>query len=322
MRKLYLSEAIEANRDLRHYNGEAKFNNLSAIRNFETIGDFLFPDEITWRNLSTNENADLITSVTKYEDTYIKHKKALFETLGVNILSDQEQMIIVPKIKESADAEWIVPFSNNDITEVQPISDAIEVKAKLLSATMYWAKTLLKMTNPNLQKMILEDMYASLNRSVSKAMFYGSGVDGEPSGLINDPDIKTTSGIDYTMETALEQIRLSNLENDNEEKYFVVHPDIYKILANRQIISGNSEMINNKGTIDKYKVISSHLIGNTDVWFGDFSTILLVLYGKAVDVIIDQFSSATSGTNKIMFQKYLNFAFRSPEAIVLANNFS
>ena len=109
---------------------------------------------------------------------------------------------------------------------------------------------------------------------------------------------------------------LSKLEEDDVPSgnaTFLIDPADYAIIAATAVDSGSGVFVIEDNRILGRTIIQSSLVGNGTVILGDFSYLMIGMFG-GTDLIVDPYSSASSAIVKITTHTFADIAVRQPEA--------
>ncbi len=114
-------------------------------------------------------------------------ERTLAMDLGATVLSDLVGNLVVPTQTGSGTGYWITEGSAP--TESQAAFGQVPLTPKTVGAFSDFSRKLLLQSSPDIESLIRADLAAVLGSALDAAVFNGSGVGAEPTGLLN------TSGI-------------------------------------------------------------------------------------------------------------------------------
>ena len=144
----------------------------------------------------------------------------------------------------------------------------------------------------------------------------GSGSGANPRGILNTSGINSISTGDSTMTRIEALTALSKLEEDDVPSgnaTFLIDPADYAIIAATAVDSGSGVFVIEDNRILGRRVVQSSLVGDGTVILGDFSYLMIGMFG-GTDLVVDPYSSATSAIVKITTHTFADIAVRQPEA--------
>ena len=94
---------------------------------------------------------------------------------------------------------------------------------------------------------------------------------------------------------------------------FLIDPADYAITAATAVDSGSGVFVIEDNRILGRRIVQSSLVGNGTVILGDFSYLMIGMFG-GTDLVVDPYSSATSAIVKITTHTFSDIAVRQPEA--------
>ena len=94
---------------------------------------------------------------------------------------------------------------------------------------------------------------------------------------------------------------------------FLIDPANYAMIAGTVVDSGRRFFVIEDNRILGRRIIQSSLVGNSTVILGDFSYLMIGMFGST-DLVIDPYSFASSAIVKITTHTFADIAVRQPEA--------
>jgi hypothetical protein len=94
---------------------------------------------------------------------------------------------------------------------------------------------------------------------------------------------------------------------------FLIDPADYAIIAATAVDSGSGVFVIEDNRILDCQIVQSSLVGNGTVILGDFSDSLIGLF-RSTDLIVDEYSSASSAIVKITIHTSADVAVRQTKA--------
>lgn len=116
----------------------------------------------------------------------------VLNALGATMLTDLVGVPVeVPKQTSSATAYWIE--ENASITESIIGLGQLQMNPKGLGALVKMSNRSLRLTNPSLEALVRNDISEQIARAVDLAGLRGTGVTGQPLGIVNQPSVTTVN---------------------------------------------------------------------------------------------------------------------------------
>ena len=188
--------------------------------------------------------------------------------------------------------------------------------AKRISATSSYTMEGLMQSDPSIDQLIRTSQARKIGEVLNDNAMGGSGSGANPRGILNTSGINSISTGDTTMTRTEALTALSKLEEEVislGNATFLIDPADYAIIAATAVDSGSGVFVIAGNQILGRNVIQSSLVGNGTVILGDFSYLMIGMFG-GTDLIVDPYSSASSAIVKITTHTFADIAVRQPEA--------
>lgn len=161
---------------------------------------------------------------------------------------------------------------------------------------------LLRLMAPDLgEAMIRRDLRRTLSTALDSASINGTGINGQPLGLLNTSGIGTFTGASIAYDDVLEaqgDILDANGLNDGGEVSFACRPAVSKLLANRQGFSTNAPLWVGplaRGQLAGCPGYSSGNVPADTLIAGDFSQMLIGEFGAGLEIRVNPVAAFTAG---------------------------
>ena len=121
----------------------------------------------------------------------VLYANMITKALGARVMSGlTHSPIAIPGMSGSATAYWV--GTNEKITLSTQSSFRRQLQYKKVAAIVAVDNELMRLGVPSAEKIVLDDMAEVLALAIDIAAITGTGVNGQPLGLVNDPDVDTS----------------------------------------------------------------------------------------------------------------------------------
>ena len=233
---------------------------------------------------------------------------------GATMLSGLEKSIVVPR--QTGDATAAFTAEGSAVAESSLTFDSLTLTPKRISATSSYTMESLMQSDPSIDQLIRTSQARKIGEVLDDNAMGGSGSGANPRGILNTSGINSISTGDTTMTRTEALTALSKLEEDDVPSgnaTFLIDPADYAIIAATAVDSGSGVFVIEDNRILGRTIIQSSLVGNGTVILGDFSYLMIGMFG-GTDLIVDPYSSASSAIVKITTHTFADIAVRQPEA--------
>lgn len=224
----------------------------------------------------------------------------------------------IPLLSGSSTVNWVVGL-NSDAAETKPATDSITLSPKKLTGYVDVGLDLLTQGTPDATNIVLNDLFEVMARKLENTILKGATVSTLTiPGLAGTTGVKTVVIADVANATWQDMLKfeaaVSSYANMGNVQFILSGPDraMFKGISKD---TGSGRFICESNEIDGYKAAISGELASGDIFFGDFSRILVGRWG-GLEVMIDPYSLSKSGGVRLVVRMICDIAVRQPEAFV------
>lgn len=163
--------------------------------------------------------------------------------------------------------------------------------------------------------MIRDDLARVIALELDRAAIYGSGNSNQPLGLINTTGIGTetlTNAGTFAQLIAMEtDVAVANA--DVASMRYIMNATARGALKSTSKAGTEAIFVWENNEVNGYPVIVSNQLANNDALFGDFSQFVVGMW-SGLDLQVDPFAGATSGTVRVIALQDVDYAVKQPGA--------
>lgn len=217
--------------------------------------------------------------------------------LGAQQLNFGPGGIVLPKGTTSVTTQWLAD-ENSVITESQPTIGQVASTPRILAALTEISHQMLKQSNA--EELVRTELRRAAAAAIDKAALQGTGVSGQPIGIVN------TSGIGAFTGTTLNRAQLSNAQLDVATANAVISgsvgyattPAVADLLANRADTIESTRAVwqgaLHAGTVLGARALSTTGMPAATMIYGDWANLSVATWGS-IELAADPFTKFTSG---------------------------
>ena len=322
---------------------EAEMNQEVALKRGKQPQGFYIPD-FAWRDydpkmkreltVGTNSSGGFFAPSVQLADEFVEALRArmVLPGLGMRIMSGLNTKIQIPKISSGAAAAFVA--ESGDVGDQTQTTAQITMVGRTLGARTDVSRLLLLESDPSIEQIVRDDLLAAVANKIEDVAIEG-GASNEPTGItqtsgIGSVAIGTNGGAPtWAMVTNLvKEVEIDNAAINGDTLAFLTNPKVKSKMANTvRVISTDSHMILNDPYNNLYgydlgittNVPSDLTKGSTSgscsaVIFGDFSQLMLGVFGGGPDVLIDPYPNSASGSVRIVVHQEVDVAVRHAQS--------
>lgn len=207
------------------------------------------------------------------------------------------------------------------------------MRPKTVAGMTEITRRMLMQSSLDVEALARRDLAAALSLTVDKAGYYGSGSDHQPRGItrtdgLNAVDFGTDGGgvgtgqlpsyadmVDMETEIAADNADVGSMAyvfNARMRGHFKTTPK-FSAGTDQGVVweTGN--------TVNGYRTEITNQIDNGDVIFGNFSDLLIGMWG-GLDVTVDPFTHSSRGRIRIVMMQDVDIAVRRPQSFCLGRD--
>lgn len=289
----------------------------------------LLPAEVlrNWkRDLNSADEAALFTDDFRGGDfiDVLRNASSVMQA-GARMLNGLSGDVKIPRKSTAASAGWIAS-EGGDSSESEMTVGSVTMTPKTLGAHTDVTRQLLIQSSLDVEALIRDDLASAIATAIDLGALSGSGSSGQPEGIKNTsgintvdfgtaPDLVPTFAQVVEMETkvAEDNALLGNLA-------YIMGATMYGALKTTEKATNTAQfVVEPGGTINGYRAIVSNQAASGDAYFGNFSDLLVGMFG-GLDIVVDPYTASKSGTVRVVALQSVDVAVRHAVSFCLGND--
>ncbi len=278
------------------------------------------------RDINTSDDSNMLTEDFRGGDfiDVLRNQSSVMQA-GARILSGLQSDVKIPKKATGSSAAWLAT-EGASVAESEPTFSQISLSPKDLGAFTEVTRRMIQQSTLDIEALIRDDLAQSIATAMDLAALAGTGSSGQPTG------IKTTSGINTVdfgaavdlIPTFAQVVQMeTEVAADNALQgnlAYILPASMYGALKTVEKASGTAQfVIEPGGTMNGYKAIVSNQCTAGDLYFGNFSDLLVGMWG-GLDILVDPYTNSKSGTILIRAIQSMDVAVRHPVSFCLGQD--
>lgn len=234
--------------------------------------------------------------------------------LGATLLSGLQGDVSIPRQNGPSTAYWIGEGESPSESDLG--IDQVQMNPKTLGAYVDYSRKLMLQSTIDVETLIRNDLVQVLGLAIDRAGLYGTGTTAQPLGLRGTDGISTVSWEQgygsfedfVAMETSVsyQNAAVGNLS-------YLMNAGTRGALKTTSKALNQAVFVFEDGEVNGYPVAVSNQVANRDVFYGDWSSMIMGLWG-GLDLMIDPYKGATSGTVRVIALQSVDFAVKHPQS--------
>lgn len=248
--------------------------------------------------------------------------RAIMMQLGVQVLDGLVGNVAISKQTGSSTAYWVAEGA--DTTQSDVTVGMINMVPKTITGKTATSRQLLMQSNPSVEALLMNDLSKVIGLGIDKAIISGTGANNQPTGILSTSGIASVScataagGFNFAnavkFETALETANF-----DASTCSYVMTPSIKGTAKTTEKAANTGKYVFENNEVNGYSAYSTMQMNANTVLFGDFSEVILGLWG-GLDLMLDPYAKADSGGLVIRAFQSADIAIRHAAAFAASTN--
>lgn len=268
---------------------------------------------------SGTSSATVATNLAAGEFIELLRTNTILQALGVRFLSGLVGDIAIPKLTGGATGYWV--SENSAITESTPTLGQVTGSPHTCGALVDISRRMLLQSTPDAEAFVQNEVVERIARTVQIAVFAGSGSGGQPSAItaasgINNPSV-TAGTPTYTEILSFVSAIMADNATGPSMKWAMTAEVWAKLAATfTNATYGEMPLVNwaNKTCLGFPYETSEDLPANS-LWFGDWSKVVVGVWGSGVDINVDTSTLSNTGAVRLVALQDVDVMVRNGEAL-------
>lgn len=275
------------------------------------------------RDLNTSDDSTLIAQDYRGGDfiDVLRNASSVMQA-GATLLRGLQGNVVIPKKTAASSAGWIAT-EGGAASESEFTSGSVTMSPKVIGAFTDASRLMLQQSSLDVENLIRDDLSQSIALAIDLGALAGSGSSGQPTGISNTSGINTTT-FAAANPTFAEIVGMeSAVSNDNAllgNLAYICRPADYGTLKTTAKDSGSGLfVVEPDGRMNGYNTVVSNQVTSGDFYFGNFSDLLVGMYG-GLDITVDPYALSTSGGIRIVALQTVDVAVRHAVSFCVSND--
>lgn len=276
------------------------------------------------RDLNTTDDSAIIAEDFRGGDfiDVLRNASSVMQA-GATMLSGLQGDVKIPKKTAASSAGWIAT-EGGAAAESEPTLGQVTMSPKTLGAFTDITRLMMMQSSLDIEALIRNDLSTALALAIDLGALAGSGTLGQPTGIKNVSGINAPTAFAGVNPTFAEIVAMETaVAEDNAlmgNLAYILPAGMYGALKTTTKDAGSGQFVVEPGnTINGYRAIVSNQVTAGDLYFGNFSDLLVGMYG-GLDITVDPFTNSTSGTVRIVALQTMDVAVRHAVSFAFNND--
>ena len=280
--------------------------------------------DLSKRDMNTTDDAAVIAEDFRGGDfiDVLRNASSVMQA-GATMLTGLQGDIKIPKKTAASAAGWIAT-EGCAASESEPTLGQVTMSPKTLGAFTDITRLMMMQSSLDIEALIRNDLSVAIAQAMDLGALAGSGASGQPTGIKNVSGINAPTSFAGVNPTFAEVVAMETaVAEDNAlmgNLAYILPAGMYGALKTTTKDSGSGQFVVEPGnTINGYRSIVSNQVTAGDLYFGNFSDLLIGMYG-GLDITVDPYTNSTSGTVRIVALQTMDVAVRHAVSFAYNND--
>ncbi|MFK5976897.1 MAG: phage major capsid protein [Sulfurovum sp.] len=267
-------------------------------------------------------DAGALVGTDHMDELFIDSLKAdsLVVAHGGQVLTNLVGDIDIPRSLGGVVFSWVA--EDGEPTESNASFDSILMSPKTISGAVPLTRRLIKQSSPAVERLIQNDIRIGIALAIDAAVISGDGTNNQPTGIMHTTGVATqtvadtTTGVPMLEEAVGFETELASVNALRGNLAYVTTPAISGLAKTKKIDAGSGIMLNVDNKINGYPVVGSTLLPTNKIVFGNFSDVIIGMWG-VMDIVVDTATKAASGGVVLRVFQDIDIAVRHPQSFCI-----
>jgi HK97 family phage major capsid protein len=300
---------------------EFEASDAAAQRYGRTAQGVMVPNDVlgVWsqRDLSTGTTAaggaTVATNLLANEFIDVLRNQVSVMQAGARMLPGLQGNVSIPKKTAGSTGAWI-STEGGASTESDPTFASVTLAPKNIGAFTDMTRQLILQSTPAIEALVRDDLTQALALAIDKGALEGTASSGQPRGLLNIVGINKPTNFAAAVPTFAEMVALETAVAEDNALFgnlaYITDSATYGGLKTRSKDTGSGMFVLENGQANGYNVIRTQQATAGNVYFGNFSDMLIGMWG-GLDLTVDPYTASTTGTVRIVALQTVDVAVRN-----------
>ena len=275
------------------------------------------------RDLNTTDDAAMVAEDYRGGDfiDVLRNASSVMQA-GATMLSGLSGDVKIPRKSTASSASWI-STEGGAASESEPTFGQVALSPKTLGAYTDVTRLMMMQSSLDIEALVRNDLTTALALAIDNGALQGAGTGGAPTGIKNTSGINAPTAFAGVNPTWAEVVAMETaVAEDNAlmgNLAYILPASMYGALKTTQKDAGSGLFVANGDGMNGYRAIVSNQVTAGDLFFGNFSDLLIGMYG-GLDLTVDPYTSSTSGTVRIVALQTVDVAVRHAVSFAVNND--
>lgn len=275
------------------------------------------------RDLNTTDDANIVFDDTRPGSfiEILRNASSVMQA-GATMLTGLQGDVKIPKKLTTTAPGW-VSTEGGAVGETEPTFGQVSLAPKLVGGYTDVTRQMLQQSSIGMEGLIRADLAATIGIAIDLGALQGSGSSGQPTGIKNTSGINAPTAFAAVNPTFAEVVAMETaVAEDNAlmgNLAYILNATMRGALKTTALDAGSGRFVYENGNMNGYRGLMSNQVTAGDLYFGNFSDLLLGFWG-GLDILVDPYTASTTGTVRIVAMQTVDVAVRHAVSFAVNND--
>jgi len=275
------------------------------------------------RDLNTSDDNEIVaTNLLANEFIDVLRNSVSVMAAGARMLPGLQGNVAIPKKTAASSGGWI-STEGGAASESEPTFGTVSLTPKNVGAFTDITRQLILQSTPAVEALVRDDLTQALALAIDKGALEGSGSSGQPTGILNTSGVNKPTNFAAAVPTFAEMVALETaIAEDNAlmgNLAYITDAATYGGLKTKAKDAGSGMFVLENGQANGYNVIRSQQATAGNVYFGNFSDLLIGMWA-GLDILVDPYTASSSGNVRVRAIQTVDVAVRNAVSFAYNND--
>ncbi len=244
-------------------------------------------------------------------------------SMGAMPLRDLVGDVAIPRKTSGAAGGWL-DGENVNAAESDPQFDQVTLTPRTCGAFTEISRQLRLQSSLDVEALVRADLMTALAETIDLAALYGTGANGQPTGISNQAGINTPTAFAAVNPTYPEVVAMETpVATANalmNRLGYVLRADMRGALKTAEKATNTAVFIWEPGnTLNGYPTGVTSQVTAGDLFFGNWADLFVALWA-GLDLLVDPYTGSAAGRTRLVAHQSVDVAVRHPESFSFNND--
>lgn len=241
---------------------------------------------------------------------------------GARTLTGLSGNVDIPRMATSAGATWI-SAEHGDSTDGEPTFDTVSMTPHDLSVSVPISRRMRQQSSPAIEGLVRMDIVQAMALALDLAALEGSGSSGQPEGILNVTGVNKPTAFAAADPTWAEVVAMETAVADDNalqgSMAYISRTNMRGALKTTKKDAGSGLFVAEGNMLNGYDYLTTNQITDGNMYFGNFSELLMGMWG-GLDLVFDDATLAAKNGLYIRAFQTVDLAVRHPVSFCYNND--